>query len=124
MIVFLKAQDTDLMYHNKVHNIKAIRNATRLGLKEAKELFEAVQSGNGQESIRLRNDYGKTNSEAVFSLQSSLKGIMVTSAEGIKGFEEMYGSTLRALASQAILSGNDGLANDLMETIKFYSTDV
>lgn len=123
MVVLLKAKNLHLMEHNKVHNIKQLRYATGLGLREAKQLLERVMAGGDQQTVQLKNEFCDHHQDPILTLESFFMGVLVKSAADIKGFEEMYGSTLRALASQAILAGHDDLANDLMKTIKFYDAD-
>jgi hypothetical protein len=103
----------------KVNAIKAVRMATGLGLKEAKHLIDDSQQY-GQATIQ--DSFGKElDVNAKQELAISLRGTGYALGEDvIPEFEERYGEALREVASMAVLSGDDLLAQDVMAILKTY----
>jgi len=97
-----------------VDAIKAIRSAADLDLRGAKPIVDNAMS-NVPQKIKL-ND-----SRNADKLSQSLEAAgFELQIKKVKDFEDKYGQDLRGIASVAILSGDEGIASDLIAIIEKY----
>jgi hypothetical protein len=107
--------------YNRIQVIKAVRQLTGLGLKEAKELTEMV----GPQLVRVRvedqTDWTGIlhNAETVFKIGLDTfkdNGVRVDDASPVGIMAD-----LRKLAADAVMSSEFDLAQDLINIIRKYS---
>ena len=98
---------------NRIEVIKAIRVLTGLGLKEAKDASE-VSNRPQTFDIRLSNFTSYMNPQAEIEAQ-----LRILSRNGIEVGEPVFMilEDLRKLASQALLQGEDDLANEILQLV-------
>jgi hypothetical protein len=98
-----------------VDAIKALRNATGLGLKDSKELFDRAWMA----PVTVPFDIPSTKLRLLqYDLQSTGFELL---EDRVSDFAETYESTVRALASQAVLAGDDVLAERFISILRDYS---
>jgi len=96
--------------------IKAIRQATGYSLKEAKGVIDQLRE-DGKPSVQV-DSYRVHLQKLVADLNGT--GFVCQGIQ-IPQFEKQYGKNIRKLASLAVLSGYDGLAQDLFSLLTKYS---
>lgn len=101
--------------NTKVEFIKALRSASGLGLKEAKETADDVQYKGAGES-QIYDDADIHELKRVCDSNSIQIIDPVSSGEEIKNYEKQ----LRTMAAEAILAGDDCIAGDLMNILRKY----
>lgn len=107
--------DHSQVENRKVVAIKAVRNATGLGLKEAKEAVDLAETG-GCSEIDVMD---MVNARL---LSRDLQGTGYKATINVIDYAhvDQYLEELRAIASQAILAGDTAIANDLVQLINRY----
>ena len=100
---------------NKIPVIKAIRTLTGLGLKEAKDASELF---NVPQTFTL-NVAGSATSTIQSTSAFIDEQFRILRADGVQVGEPVYTilEDLRKLGSQALLQGEDELANDILQLV-------
>lgn len=100
-------------FANKVTVIKAIRSLTGLGLKEAKEASEVLGR---QQVFDLNVSYFSGLGNPQMHIEEQFR---ILRAEGMVIGPSVYGilDDLRKLGSQALLQGEDELANEILQLV-------
>jgi hypothetical protein len=112
----IKIKRMNAVTGSKIAAIKALRTVLHLGLKESKDIVDQAEFS----AVDLVSECGlKVDDNAALTLSKYLSGTGYgIIQDSIENFEEIYGESLRAIASQAVLAGDDILAERVISLIK------